>query len=175
MKQLTSLLFFSLFISIGFAQTQPASEYNQTIKKQAETMGQALLKKDFTTFVQFAHPAILTMAGGKQKMVEGLSQGLKAMEAQGGGILNVAVGEPSRVLTTKDGLQCTLPQVMDLKVPNGKLVSKSTLIAVSTDKGANWYFIDTSGKDLATMQKVIPSLSSELVIPPTEEPKFQSN
>ncbi|MFD1143578.1 hypothetical protein ACFQ4C_20795 [Larkinella insperata] len=175
MKQITQFLLFTLFAGTCFAQAQPASDYGQTIKKQAETMGQSLLKKDFNTFVQFAHPSILTMAGGKQKMIEGLTQGMKAMETQGGGILNVAVGEPSTILTTKDGLQCTLPQVIDLKVPNGKLVSKSTLIAVSTDKGSNWYFIDTSGKDLATMQKVIPSLSSELVIPPAEEPKFQSN
>lgn len=39
------------------------------------------------------------------------------------------------------------------------------LIAISTDKGANWTFIDTSGKDISTMEKTFPYLSSQLELP----------
>lgn len=47
----------------------------------------------------------------------------------------------------------------------GQPVTESTLIAISTDNGKNWYFVDTPGKDIQTMKKALPNLSGELVIP----------
>ena len=47
-------------------------------------------------------------------------------------------------------LQCTLPQTIVMKVPNGKLVTKSTLIDVSKDMGRKWFFIDCLGRNIKT-------------------------
>jgi len=55
---------------------------------------------------------------------------------------------------------------------DGRLEATSYLIALSADKGATWTFIDTSGKTLAEVQKMFPSLSDELVIPEKQQPQF---
>jgi len=97
------------------------------------------------------------------------------MESEGIIILNVTIGEPSKIITYGNELQCILPQTIEMKVPNGRLFSKSTLIVISTDNGKNWFFIDASGRDIQTMNKIFPNLSTELTIPNEEEPMFYRN
>ena len=48
----------------------------------------------------------------------------------------------------------------------------STLIAISNDKGENWYFVDTTGKDIKALQKLLPNLSDDLKIPKMTQPIF---
>jgi len=105
-------------------------------------------------------------------MIEVLENGSKEMESDGTRFLNVTFGEPSRIIVIKNQLQCTLPRTIEMKVPDGRLVVKSTLIAISTDKGKGWYFVDASGKDIQTLRKTLPNLSEELSIPENQEPTF---
>ncbi|HYV93672.1 MAG TPA: hypothetical protein VE978_17995, partial [Chitinophagales bacterium] len=156
----------------GQAKPPDSSNYFIQIKEQAEAMAQLLLKKDFKSFAKFTHPKIVEMMGGEQKMIEGMEKDLKEMESQGTGFLNVTIGEPSKVIVVNNELQSTVPQTIEMKVPNGRLVAKSTLIAISTDNGKTWYFIDTSGKDIQAMKKIFPNLSEELVISEKQQPIF---
>ncbi len=169
MKQITSIFFFLLFLTACNAQTKN-TDYSKAIVEQAEMMGELLVKKDFDSFCKYTYPKIVEMMGGKQKMIEVLENGVKEMQKEGTAFLNVSFGVPSDVITTENELQCTIPQTIEMKVPDGRLVSQSTLVAISTDKGINWYFVDTSGKDIETMKKTLPNLSAELVIPKKTKP-----
>lgn len=113
--------------------------------------------------------------GGKEKMVEQISKEFKKMNADGFDFLNLTLGNPSEIITLNKELQCTLPQNIEMKVPGGSLVSQSTLIAISNNDGKNWYFIDTSGKDIKTMKSFFPNLSEKLVIPIQDKPTFYEN
>jgi hypothetical protein len=57
------------------------------------------------------------------------------------------------------------PQVFEMAHEGKAIVSEYSLIAISNDAGKHWYFIDTSGKDLATLRQSLPNLSTELVVP----------
>ncbi|MCE2963494.1 MAG: hypothetical protein LW842_10010 [Sphingobacteriales bacterium] len=171
MKHIVTIVFILFFLIACNGQTKNF-DYSKTIKEQAEMMGQLLLKKDFISFSKYTYPKILEMMGGKQKMVEVLDKGLKEMQSEGVAFLKVTFGEPSKIITIGNELQCTVPQTIEIKVPKGKLKANSTLIAISIDNGKNWYFIDTSGKDIQTMKKRLPNLSEELVIPETKQPTF---
>jgi len=171
MKYIGTLILFLFFLSACNGQTK-SSDFSKTIKEQANIMGQFLLKKDFNSFTKFTHPKIMEMMGGKQKMIEVMERGSKEMKAEGTDFLNVTFGKPSQIITEKNELQCTLPQTIEMKVPNGKLVYNSTLIAISIDKGRNWYFLDTSGKDIQSMKNLIQNLSKELLIPKQQQPTF---
>jgi hypothetical protein len=178
MRIKNSLVNIALILLVGLAscnnETKPAEKENDSkaIKEQAELMGKLLLSKDFKSFAKYTYPKILDMLGGEEKMIATLENGSKEMEAQGMGILSVTVGEPSAIITAGKELQCTLPETLEMKVPNGKLKTKSTLIGISNDNGKNWYFIDTSGKDIKTLQQALPNLSGELVIPVQGQPTF---
>jgi hypothetical protein len=162
----------SLFFLCSFINQTKSNHFSKTIRKQAEMMGQLLIQKDFNSFTKFTYPKIVEMMGGKQKMIEVMEKGSKEMEAEGTGFLKVTFGEPSQIITEKNELQCTLSQEIKMKVPNGQLLTESTLIAISTDNGKNWYFLDTSGKDILTMKSMLPNLSKNLVIPNQKQPTF---
>jgi hypothetical protein len=78
--------------------------------------------------------------------------------------------EPSKIVKSGKEMQATVTQHTEIKLPQGRLVSISTLIAVSTDNGINWTFIDTSNKDMVTLRKALPNLSPSITIPPQEPP-----
>jgi hypothetical protein len=52
---------------------------------------------------------------------------------------------------------------------------ESTLIAVSEDKGAHWYFVDTNIYRGDKIKTSLPDLSTELLIPPMKQPKITAN
>lgn len=166
-----TLLFF--FCGMCCAQSlRDSTFYRKSVVEQAAMTGNALITKDYSTFVKFIHPSILSLSGGKQKMIAQLQKGIKEMEENGTSFSSVEFGTPDQILHAKGELQCIVTQYLTMKVPNGKLLVKSALIAVSTDKGRQWLFIDTAAGDLKTLQKVVPTLSDKLRIPAKEEPKF---
>jgi len=146
------------------------SDYSQTIKDQAEKMGQLLLKKDYKSFIKFTYPKIVEMAGSEEKMIQTIDNGSKAMETEGASFLSFTFGDPSKIIEVGNELQGTLPQTIEMKVSNGRVVIKSTLIVVSTDHGKNWFFIDTSDKDIQTLKKALPNLSGDLKISAKQQP-----
>lgn len=170
MKQITTIFFVLLFVTICNGQTK--NDYSKTIKEQTEMMGQFFLEKDFMSFSKYTYPKIIEMMGGKHKMVEAMEMVLEEMTSNGTDFLNITFGEPSKIITVGSELQCTVPQTIEMKIPEGKLISNSTLIAISIDNGKNWYFVDTSGKDIQAMKKALPNLSEELVIPEKTQPMF---
>ncbi len=171
MKQIATIFFFALFLTACNGQTKNI-DYSKTIKEQAELMGQLLIKKDFMSFSKYTYPKIVEMMGGRHKMVEVMEKESKEMLSEGTDFLNVTFGEPSKIITIGTELQCSVPQTIEMKVPNGRLIIKSTLISISIDNGKNWYFIDTSGGDIQTMKKALPNLSEELIIPEKTQPIF---
>ena len=138
--------------------------------KARASSSKLLLKRDFEAFAKFTYPKLIEMIGGEKKMVDILKNGEKEMDKGGIKFLNVTIGEPSSIITKGNELQCTIPQTIEMKVPNGKLITKSTLIGISTDGGKHWYFVDTSGKSIQALQKMLPNLSSDLIIPAQGEP-----
>jgi len=156
----TTLLVFSI---IATAQ--------QTVKQSAEQMGAALRNKDYKTFVTFTYPTILEEMGGAEKMATAIEKQMKGME-QTAEILSINYGEPSSTVKEGSELQCTIPQTMLLKTPQGKIMTESTLIAFSKDGGKNWYFVDAGERDINAVKAALPNVSRKLVLPQHAPPKF---
>jgi hypothetical protein len=116
-------------------------------------------RKEYKAFVGYMYPKVVEMLGGEQKLVN-------TLERDGGqlNIVNVTFGNPSKVIKAGSELQCTIPQTLVMKMDNGNVTSKSTLIAISKDNGKHWYFLDTSGKPIDELRKSLPNLSKELIV-----------
>ena len=69
-------------------------------------------------------------------------------------------------------MQAVLPQSTFLTSPLGDVELSSSLIAISTDKGESWTFIDTSLFGIEKIKSVMPDISPKLVIPKATAPKF---
>jgi hypothetical protein len=166
MKQILPACAILFAAALSTLSAQPAKDATimAALEKQAKTMADEFLKEDFTAFVKYVHPQIVKAMGGKKKVIEALKEGMNAMRAQDVTITKYSVGEPSTVLKVGKELQCTLPQYMEMKSPTNRVELETSLIAISSDNGKKWYFIDTSDKDRETLKSFLPNLSDDLVI-----------
>lgn len=164
------------FISVKGSMAQTASPDSvmlaKAVTEQAETMGKFFLTGDYPKFVLYNNPAIIDMMGGKEKMAEILEDQISGMKEDSVYISGISFGKPAQFCTVNNLVQCTVEQILELKVPAGKMISKTTLIAVSADKGKNWTFADVAGKKPELIKKILPSVCSSIVIPKKPQPEF---
>jgi hypothetical protein len=160
-----------IFSCLCFVLT-PSWAQNSQIRRQAEEMGEALLRKDYVAFTRFTYPKILKEMGGSPKLAASIEKQMKEMENQGVKILSLSYGVPSSVVKHHGEWQCTLPREMILTTSQGRILAKSTLIAISVDQGNNWYFIDPGERDLKTIRLSLPKLSQLIFLPSPEAPEF---
>jgi hypothetical protein len=159
-----------LLLSAAVSNGQDAKS---NVKAAAKNMGIALVKKDYKSFVKTTYPKVVEgTEGGYEKMVKDLEVQVANMEKEGTAILAAWPGEPSTMVDTAGELQCTIPQKMKLKLPEGTLTTVTTLIGLSPDKGKTWYFMDSADRSLRIMRDMFPNISSRLVIPQSPEPAF---
>ena len=161
-SSIISLLLSGILFFPSSAQVTNAA---QNVKDQASKMGRAFMNADYATFAHYTYPLVLKLMGGPTKMAEMLSKTTDDFRAKGMTISSVSFGEPSKIVKSGRELQSTIIQHTEVKLSQGRIVSTSTLIAISVDNGVDWTFIDTSNKDMATLRKLLPNLSHDIIIP----------
>ncbi|HWK02139.1 MAG TPA: hypothetical protein VNS58_00810 [Puia sp.] len=142
----------------------------EVVKEQANIMGQAFVRGDYKVFSHYTYPEIVKMIGGENKMAEALTKITSDMKIKGMMFNNITFGDVSKIVKSGNELQCTVAQHTEIKLPSGRAISTSTLIAISTDSGSNWTFVDTSNKDISMIRNLLPHLSRAIVIPPQQPP-----
>jgi len=171
MKKILNLLF--SFTSVLFVSLPGSSQnLSTTIKVQAMDMAKALMHNDFASFSKYMHPGIIAFAGGKEKMKNKMDSADVAMKQFGVSFKRYWIGDPGEIIEYKSRLQCILPQSTTMNTPMGELIAETSLIAISMDKGKNWWFIDTNVYRVNKLKDILPDLSPKLVIPDPKEPKF---
>lgn len=170
MNKLRLLFFLFLPVYSIHAQLPDEQHLQQKIKLQATAMGEAFLHADYKTFSLFTNPRIVEMMGGSENMIRVLVKTMRDMKSQGMIFSKISFDEPTKIIKAAAGLQSTILQHTEIKLNKGHVLATSALIAVSSDKGQHWTFIDTSNKDLATIKKLLPELSYEIVIPEQKPP-----
>lgn len=172
MKRKVLFLFFTIATMWGVCAQSVNGKLDNVILDEANKMGSYFLAKDYTAFAKYTHPATVELLGGREKMLEAVKQSFEALEAEGVTFLKIDFSEPTKIIMHENEMQCTLTQILELKIPGGTLTSYATMIAISRDGGKSWYFSDTAGNDITNMRKMIKTLSPKLIIPEPMEPAF---
>jgi hypothetical protein len=170
MKNFLLFILFMVFQIGAFAQVLNEQELQQKIKQQATAMGEAFLHADYKSFSLFTNPRIVEMMGGSENMIKVLLKTMRDMKSQGMIFSKISFDEPTKIIKAAAELQSTILQHTEIRLNKGRVIATSALIAVSSDKGLHWTFIDTSNKDLATIKKLLPELSYEIVLPEQKPP-----
>ena len=164
-------LFFSFclaFISISVH----GQNLTTTIKVQAMEMAKALIRNDFANFSKYMHPKVVELAGGKENMKNKMDSADIMMKQFGASFKKILIGDPGEIISYKNTLQSVVPQTTTVQSMMGDLIAETSLIAFSTDKGKNWYFIDTNAYQVGKLKSILPYLSPGLVIPPRKKPQM---
>lgn len=157
MKKL--LIAFSLVLAnLVFAQTS-----NAALNRDLNAMKKAFLQKDFETFANYIYPKSFELTGGKANTVAMM----KMMYAKMGKELSIQslnYKNPGKPITQNNEIQLTLDEDSQMKTPKGVMTNKSILIAISSNKGKNWTFINTMNQPKENLLKMFPNLSNNLDI-----------
>ena len=165
---LTATLFYA---GACFGQNTAANK--ASVKAAAKQMSIALVNKDYKNFVKTTYPSVVAKTeGGIARLAMDLERLIADMAKDGTTILAAWAGEPSAIIDTAGEYQCTIPQKMTMKLPEGKITTETTLIASSPDRGRTWYFMDSADRSINTMRSMFPNISSRLVIPKSPEAVF---
>lgn len=156
------LLLFIIVTLSSEAYSQPGSALKDSVASQAKTMAQAFLKKDYKTFASFMYSTMIKAMGGIDKAPDALYKSVSGLMSEGFSFEEISFGSVSDIVTNKGELQCTIPQFMKMKTPNGVVDNLRTLLAVSSDNGLHWKFIDTSKKSRETIKEFVPNLSDAI-------------
>lgn len=170
--QKSILKIFIIHFSFFIFHSASAQQFSSKIKTSAIEMSRALIGKKSNVFLQFMHPSMVKLAGGKSQLSVITDSALTVLEQFGGKITKINYGNPSEVVEYKKIMQAVLPQSTFLTSPLGDVELSSSLIAISNDKGESWTFIDTSLFGIEKIKSVMPDISPKLVIPKAVSPKF---
>lgn len=160
-----------LFFRIVLLMLLPVSLFAQdtlVLKRQADAVAKALVKGDYSTVINSMYPKVVILAGGKAKLLKDMTAGINQMKAQGASFANATVGSPGKFYKAGNEIHCVVPEIINMKTPNGMFAVHSNLLAVSKNGGKNWSFLDLNKKTVAAIPKLFPNFNPALKLP---EPK----
>lgn len=159
-----------LIVSYACGQTQTNDNSSKPkVLIDAEKMAAALVDGDFKTFADYNYPKLLDQAGGKEKFVQALEADVIKQKERGDKFHKISVTNPSKTVECNGELQCVLRQETTISFSGGKpFTFASNLIAISTDKGKTWTFLNASDKSIDDVRKVFPNICDAI---PLAKPK----
>jgi hypothetical protein len=180
MKKILSLILAALIIiacknekdeikegSVSNITGRGANDVERNIYRSGDSMLTAFNRKDWKTFVQFHHPAMIKMMGGVNAYASFVSQQMKQIPDTA--VKGVELGKILQVVKTPKDQQCVVEQNMKIFMEGIDLSRTTYLIGESLDNGNTWAFLDATAKSGVTPKAIKPDLSDELKIPATKK------
>ncbi|MEJ2880400.1 hypothetical protein [Pedobacter sp. GR22-6] len=162
-------LFLIAFITWGIAvQAQDTA----IVKQQAQIMLTAFLKGDLNTLVNYTYPKVVSMMGGKAKMMSMIKTGTEKMKEVGTSFRSGTIGKVSKIYPSGKELHCTVDQNLIMGVKGGYLTTDSQLLGISGDNGKTWTFITLSNLNSTQLKQLFPEFNKALVVKKAAPPVF---
>ena len=157
-------MFLMLFLLLISCERNSNSEEKKNIETQFRKAQNFLLTENYDKFCDFNHPSAIKKFGGKIKVIETLKSATDEMKKSGIKITDIKYSTPQKFVMNGNELQTSFYYDITIETPNGKMVRRNSSVAISTDKGKNWKFIDTEGKSKDIVIENFPNVSKELII-----------
>lgn len=123
-------------------------------------MVDAFHNADYDKFLNFTHPKIIEVSGGKAKMKEMFKQGIRHDFE----FIKTELKKPETIIIKDSIIQCSLEQRQEMKISGDIYYTIGYLIGISYDSGKTWYFIGVAGNTLERLKVYFPELDSNLKI-----------
>ena len=161
-----------LFLSFGVhtrAQTDALSDMEGLIQSQAAVMTSAFEERRFDLLLDYTYPMIITVAGGRDVLLQALTGMMLSMDSAGVRIDSVRVGTPGKIYATGNEWHAIIPQYVYMTEP-GDLRTKTTsyLLAITNNQGGRWYYMDTRQLTPELKAAFFPQFNNDLIIPEAE-------
>lgn len=140
------------------AQTD-TSHLIKNIRVAMDGMQHSFLKSDWNGFVNYMHPDLIKLAGGKEKLTQGIKSQMSSMG--NGTIDTIGSGNVLQIVNHKGQWQCIVESFLQMTIDSRTVTVISGNIGVSDD-GQSWKFIRVSTGKEGNIVQMFPSLSPQL-------------
>ena len=136
-------------------------------------MAESFLQADYTTFIEYTYSKIVQLMGGKDKMINSLKNEVQKMKDNGVTFTSISVGLTEHIVNAGEEIHALVSQRLIMKVPGGTLAADSYLLAITSNGGTSWSFVDTAPlQNEETIKLIFPNYNMDLKIPPKAKPTF---
>lgn len=148
----------------------------QAIKKAAQALATATKNGDAAGLLEGTYPKAVEMMGGKDVAEKKLNSEMGDWKKKGISITKAECSDPMEIQKIDGKLYAVVPMVLEMKLPNGVVISPSYLLGISEDGGKVWKFIDGSGLNKKKeSEALLPGIYTKLKLPAKQERKFIPN
>lgn len=158
----TYTLIIALFLSFTLSAQ---NNFESNIMASANENAQAMKESNFDKLVDFVHPNIISLGGGKDLMRSVIESQMSAYTDQNIEIADIQYGQPSDIVVADEELHCILSQTMSLSMAGQTFSQETNLLAASLDNGDTWKFVDLAQYDRESLKIFLPNFNDELKIP----------
>jgi hypothetical protein len=143
------------------------------VKKLANEVGDSSLKGDYARVIDLTHDGLVKELGGRDKAIEAIKTALERLKAQGITFKSYKVGDPGEFMSEGNNTFVIVPTVLELTFTQGRAISKSYLLGISSDDGKTWKFADGAGlAKKESRDRTLPKLPAKLKLPAIEQPEI---
>ncbi|MDA8692757.1 hypothetical protein N9L92_01755 [Saprospiraceae bacterium] len=158
MKTLTTL-FVILVLSLTNVMGQ------ESITESTQGYVDAFVNNEFAEVATLTHPDLVDMNGGEAYVVEDLKD--ERLSSSGEGLVynSAEVKAPLKILEYNGEIQAIMPVEYTMQLVDKEYINKTYILAVSTDGGKTYKFVNLMQFDDASLREFVGNLSPEISIP----------
>ncbi len=155
-----------LIFTLIFSSSVAFAQHEDAITKGAAKYSKSLVNAEWEKVLDLTYPEIITKNGGRQAMINKSKAFEQEMQQRGFELQKAELSDPLEIYPSGKFLMCAVPMRLTFNGPLGKLYSESSLLAVSSDDGKSWTYIDMAQVQINQLAEIFPEINSKLSIPP---------
>lgn len=146
-----------------------SQDIKSRLKNQAQEISEASINGNYNLLLKYTYPKFIEQFGGEEELLKVIAEAMENLKLEGTKIESIEIGEAGNFFKAGNELHCLLDEKIILSTIKGRFLINGYLLAVSTDNGQNWFFIDCNiGKDV--ILSFFPNFNNELIIPAKNKP-----
>lgn len=142
------------------------------IKQTAQLIGDATIKGDYVTVLNYTYPKAIALAGGRDTLLGTMKRVFAELSTQGIAFKSVEIGTPGDIIEAGGKSFSLIPQTLVMKMNGGTITAKSSTLAISSDKGAHWFFVGSGSMKDEALYALFPELKDKMMFPKFGQPIF---
>jgi hypothetical protein len=161
--------YFYAILLLTISIVAKSQDIKSRLKNQAQEMSEASINGNYNLLLKYTYPKFVEQFGGEEELLKVIVEAMENLKVEGTKIESVEIGETGNYFKAGNELHCLLAEKIILSTKNGRFLINGFLLAITTDNGQNWFFIDCNiGKDV--ILSFFPNFNNELIIPEKNKP-----
>jgi hypothetical protein len=169
----TQLLLVSMLL-YGF-QCFSQTDIEVYIQEAAQAYFNAKMCDDYETILGYTYPDVIEKAGGPENVKTALIQIQETQRRKGFALQQYKLNPPLQQSKVGEETHAIVPITTIARVPGGRVITDTHIIAVGTEENKRWYIIETTSLDDRNINKVLANWDETMLIPYKKAPIYKED